>query len=624
MTVSSEELNSLKKNPAVLRIYGQKTKLEKQGREYVGRCPFHSEATPSFHVSQDKTGAWAYICFGCQESGDVVRYVQKTDNVNFTRAVKQIQEAVGDTNWKEKQHVDQVFRPLEETKEYKTFSLAEYKKLEDALESSQLGREWLLKERGIAYETAKKLHIGFRQDLGKIAGIPNQDIAASGWVSFPSIDDGKVISIKYRSIVRKAFSRQPGMKTTLFGLDRVDFFEPVFVVEGECDAACLVQAGFNAVSLPNASFNLTPEMRDKLLEAESIVLAGDCDGGAGVKAMERLKLDFGDRATLIRWPDGYKDANEVFLKYNKRDLDKFRQTVSNLISESKSQPMPGVYSLTDIMSSSKEESLVDHPDRFRFPWDSVDKMAILMPGSVAFSTATNTGMGKTIFWMNASLFGGRKNKEVVLNYQCELSPSEFANAVAAHVLTKDRNNLTKDDYNRAASLLKGVRYYVGSDPTIIDADKVLDLIESAIKRFGLTVVVLDHLNFICRSAVDEYGMQSRCMQRIKNMSRIYGIKFIVLGQPRKADQKSKGKELHISDTKGSSSQGDDADAIYFLHREVVKNIDPANPPMDEYDPETDIRLKKGRSKGKGSTFARLYYQGSCATFLELSKIEDTI
>lgn len=623
MTVSNEELSSLKKNPAVLRIYGNKTKLEKQGREYVGHCVFHSDASPSFTVSTDKQGNWVYHCFGCGVGGDPVKFVQETDKVSFTQAVQQIKDTIGDSNWKEKQHVDQVFKPLEDkSKEYKTFTLAEYKKLEDALESSVEGIKWLQEQRGISYETAKKLRIGFRQDLGKVAGVPNQDIASQGWISFPSIEDDKVVSIKYRSIVRKAFSRQPGMRTTLFGLEQIDLFEPIVVAEGECDAAVLVQAGFNAVSLPNASFNLTPEMRDKLLEAESIILAGDCDGGAGVKAMERLKADFGDRATLIKWPDGFKDANEVFLKYCKKDLDKFQKLVHNLIKESVSQPMPGVYSLTDIMGSSTEESLVDHPDRFRFPWESVDNMAILMPGSVAFSTATNTGQGKTLWWMNATIYGARRHKEVVLSYQCELSAIEYSNAVAAHLLAKDRNTLGKEDYNKAASLLKGVRYYVGSDPTLTQVTQVLDLIEAAVKRLGITVVVLDHIHFICRNEQNEVQAQANAMQRIKNMSRVYGLKFIVIGQPRKADQKSKGKELHISDAKGSGSLADDADAVYFLHREVIKNIDPANPPMDEYDPETEIRLKKGRSKGKGSTFAKLYFQGNIATFLALDKVHE--
>lgn len=624
MSVSIEELNSIKKNPSAMRVYASKTKLEKQGRDWFGHCPLpgHKDSTPSFSVSQDSQGFFLYHCFGCGDGGDVISFVQKTDNLSFIQAVNSVKETLG-SNWnKEKAHVEQVFKTIEkDDKEYKTFSLAEYKKLELALEASTEGQEWLLKERGITYDTAKKLRFGFRQDLGKFAGEKNKDIADKGWISLPCIEDEIVVSIKYRSIIRKAFSRQPGMKTELIGLESIDIFEPIVVVEGELDRAVLEQAGFRSVSLPNANFILTPEMRDRLLEAESIILAGDCDGKAGVKAMERLKMDFGKRALLIQWPEGCKDANDT-LRSVKNDSSAFRGLFLGLISTAKSQPMPGVYSLADSMLISKQGTLQDHPNRFRFPWESVDKMAVLVPGSVIFSTATGTGMGKTQFWMNATLAAARKHGEVVISYQCELSVEEYSNIVAAYLLAKDRNNITKEDYKKAFALIKNLRYYIGRDNTLTDIDPVLDLIESAVKVLGATVVILDHIHFLTRNNNDEVKAQSKAMQRIKNMAQTYGLKFIVIGQPRKADQKSKGKALHISDAKGSEACTADADAVYFLHREVIKNIDAANPPKDEYDPETEVHLKKARAKGTGSSFTKLYFHGTISTFLELSTFEE--
>lgn len=624
MSIPIEELNSIKKNPSVLRVYASRVKLEKQGKDYFGRCvlPGHKDSTPSFSVSQDANGCWLYYCHGCGRGGDPIKFLQELDNLTFNQAVNSVKETLG-SNWnKEKAHVEQVFKPIEkDDKEYKTFSLAEYRKLELALEASKEGQDWLLTERGITYVTARKLRFGFRQDLGRFAGEKNKDIADKGWISLPCIEGDTVISIKYRSIAKKAFSRQSGMRTELIGLDSIDIFEPIVVVEGEFDRAVMEQSGFKSVSLPNANFILTPEMRDRLLEAEYVILAGDCDGKVGVKAMERLKVDFGKRALLVQWPEGCKDANDA-LRSVKNDSGAFRELFLEMISRARSQPMPGVYSLVDVMTSSDQPSLVDHPDRLRFPWKQVDEMAILLPGSVAFSTSTNSGMGKTIFWMNVSVFCARKFNEVVLNYQCELSPDELSNAVAAHVLAHDRNNLAKEDYKKAASLIKGTRYYVGSDPSLTDFTQVLDLIEAAVKHLGITLVVLDHLHFICGSASDTTKAQGQAMQRIKNMAKVYGLKFIVLGQPRKADQKSKGKRLHISDIKDSGSIGDASDTVYFLHREVITNIDPSNPPMDQYEPETEVSAIKTRSKGKGKPFSKLYYYGPISTFLELSNIEE--
>jgi len=623
LSVPVEELDSLKLNPAVIRLYSSKTKLEKRGKDYFGLCVLHSEKSGSFTVSQDSRGFWLWHCFGGCGGGDILSFVQKTDKCTFNEAVKTVQDFLGSDP--KKSHVDKIFKPLEEKpKEYKTFTLAEYKKLEDALASSSEGMKWLQEQRGITYETAKRLHVGFRQDLGKIGEKDPkiQEVRNKGWIAFPYFENDKVVLIKYRSVVQKITARQPGMKTTLFGMESIDPFEPIVVVEGEPDRIIMEQAGFRSVALPMSGFTLTPELRDALECADGIILAGDCDQGPGIKAMERLKQDFGDKAILVKWPDGYKDANETFIRCNKMDVNAFKDHFNELIARSKSQPMKGVYNLSDTMLSSDQVPLVNHPDRLRFPWKSVDEMAINLPGSVVFSTSTNSGMGKSILWMNVTLHGARKHNNTVLNYQCEMDRFEFSAAAAAHLTMRDRNNLSPEDYKKASVLLKNVSYYVGSDPTLETADEVLDLIEAAVKRLGITHVVLDHIHYVCGQESDPIQAQNRAMQRIKNMAMIYGLIFIVLGQPRKADQKTKGKELHLTDAKGAGSLIDNSNSAYFIHRETIKNIDPANPPMDEYEPETTVRNKKARSKGRGASYAKLFYNGTVATFLEISHQEE--
>ncbi|RME90501.1 MAG: DNA primase [Candidatus Hydrogenedentota bacterium] len=68
--------------------------LKKRGRSYVGLCPFHSEKTPSFHVSPEKG---IFKCFGCGKGGNVITFVQEYENVSFPEALKILADYAGIT-----------------------------------------------------------------------------------------------------------------------------------------------------------------------------------------------------------------------------------------------------------------------------------------------------------------------------------------------------------------------------------------------------------------------------------------------------------------------------------------------------------------------------------------------
>ena len=129
---------------------------------------------------------------------------------------------------------------------------------------------------------------------------------------------------------------------------------------------------------------------------------------------------------------------------------------------------------------------------------------------------------------------------------------------------------------------------------------------------------LGNLHFFCRNSNEPVKEQEDAMQRIKLMAAKYGLKFFVIGQPRKSAAKDKGKLVHISDAKGSESFGSDSSAFFILHRDLVKNIDPANPPDDVYETKTAIHSGKGRTKGFGKAVAYLLFQGALARFEEMT------
>lgn len=59
--------------------------LKKTGREYVARCPFHNEKTPSFSVNREKQ---VYHCFGCGASGDVIHFLIAFEHLSFVESVE--------------------------------------------------------------------------------------------------------------------------------------------------------------------------------------------------------------------------------------------------------------------------------------------------------------------------------------------------------------------------------------------------------------------------------------------------------------------------------------------------------------------------------------------------------
>ncbi len=61
--------------------------LRRVGRNYKGLCPFHDEKTPSFHVNPEMG---IYKCFGCQASGDVIKFVQEFEKIDFRLAVESL------------------------------------------------------------------------------------------------------------------------------------------------------------------------------------------------------------------------------------------------------------------------------------------------------------------------------------------------------------------------------------------------------------------------------------------------------------------------------------------------------------------------------------------------------
>lgn len=90
-------MDELRSRTSLVQVVGRKVMWE-QRKSNPGKgdmwapCPFHHEKTASFHVDDQKG---YYYCFGCQAKGDMVNFVQETENVSFMEAVKILAEEAG-------------------------------------------------------------------------------------------------------------------------------------------------------------------------------------------------------------------------------------------------------------------------------------------------------------------------------------------------------------------------------------------------------------------------------------------------------------------------------------------------------------------------------------------------
>jgi DNA primase len=78
-------VDELRQRADIVQVVQDYVPLKKAGNTWKGLCPFHGEKTPSFHVNPDKG---FFYCFGCQAGGDVFKFVELQEKVDFPESVR--------------------------------------------------------------------------------------------------------------------------------------------------------------------------------------------------------------------------------------------------------------------------------------------------------------------------------------------------------------------------------------------------------------------------------------------------------------------------------------------------------------------------------------------------------
>lgn len=87
--------------PTLLELASQTLQLRRRGNSYWSPCPFHSEKTASFKIDE-RGGKQRFHCFGCGARGDVIDWLQRTENLSFHEALDRSGQKTTTANKKQK------------------------------------------------------------------------------------------------------------------------------------------------------------------------------------------------------------------------------------------------------------------------------------------------------------------------------------------------------------------------------------------------------------------------------------------------------------------------------------------------------------------------------------------
>jgi DNA primase len=307
----------------MLAVVSEHTELRRAGAsEYVGRCPFHDERTPSFGVNPIEK---VYYCFGCQASGDLFTFVMETQGLDFTGALQSLAERFGVELQTEQEDPRAAQRRQRRERLQALLGRAAtyYARYLWEAREAEAAREYL-RTRGLREDVLREFRVGYAPSAwdriliaSRRAGYSDEELITVGLaqrsqnrpgqvydrfrerIIFPSTDArGNVVGFGARAMrenqppkyLNTADGELYHKRRVLFGLDRARASAAkagsVILVEGYTDVLALHQAGLeNAVGIMGTA--LTEEQIAELERvARVLVLCLDADQ-AGQEAMLR-------------------------------------------------------------------------------------------------------------------------------------------------------------------------------------------------------------------------------------------------------------------------------------------------------------------------------------------------
>ncbi|MGK2879089.1 MAG: DNA primase [Solirubrobacterales bacterium] len=345
--ISDSSKEKVREAVDIVDLINHYTDLRRNGSQYMGRCPFHEDNSPSFSVNPHEK---VYHCFGCGVGGDVFKFVQEKEGLDFAASIEYLADQFNveieyeelDPRAAERQKQrERLFELLERATKFYERTLA------DAPEAAA-AREYLAK-RGFSSEVMAKFRVGYSPKAWDKLFVPalrlgftEQELLDAGLVQ--RNDRGQIFDrfrgrIMFPLADKKGIVRGFGARgmrdsdkpkylnsaegpayhkgSQIFGIDHARrpaaSKKRVIAVEGYADVLALHDAGFEE-SVAVMGTAMTEQQAAELSRmAQRVYLALDADESgrrAALRAAEVLGAHKDTETLVIQIPQGM-DPDEL-------------------------------------------------------------------------------------------------------------------------------------------------------------------------------------------------------------------------------------------------------------------------------------------------------------------------
>lgn len=336
----SDWLEKLRQSNDIVTTISKYINLTRRGKTWWACCPFHFEKTPSFAINEMEQ---YFHCFGCGASGDVVKFVEKYDSLDFYDACKKLAEYAGmelptyqsDENFiKLKKKRERIYNMLVDVARYyySNLKLPASKIALDYLAKRRLDMQ-VIKEFGLGYSLGWTEAITYLKGLGYTdeelidGGLAEKrkdgslyDVYANRLI-FPIFNIyGNVVGFSGRVLEKTDFAKYKNTAQTIvfdkskciYGITQLkkqkntEPLKEIVIVEGQMDVISLHKAGIkNAVACMGTALT-SNHAKDLKKFADKVVLCFDGDS-AGKKATLRsieILVNAGLNVYVVTIPNG--------------------------------------------------------------------------------------------------------------------------------------------------------------------------------------------------------------------------------------------------------------------------------------------------------------------------------